>query len=389
MDLRANSLRLAIVTVYVAVLSLTLLASIVTTLAHAQEQGHEQGSFAVGVALRAFVDEGRSNWQGTGPRPLATTIWYPAANGSKLKTPDFSAPQIQKDFVSYPLAEDAAISGQQQKYPFVVLSHGNASLSLSLDWLAYYLASHGYVVAAVNHHGNTAAEPGGPIPQGFGAEWERPKDLSVLIDKMLADPLFGPHIDADQIGAAGHSSGGATVLELAGAIFDPDQIQAFCKTHQVADPNCNLPPVIRDQLEKFAELEKTDPIVEASVKRSHLPYNDPRIKAVFAMAPAIGLGHTDASLGGIRIPVYIVAGRADDITPLETNAERFANLIPTATLTVLPGMVGHATFGSVCTPAGVKDAAWVCHDEKGVNRALVHEQVEQLALLFFESTLTH
>jgi predicted dienelactone hydrolase len=386
MGSHANFSRRATLAMYVVVSSLFLLGFTAATLGHSQEQGHKESS--VGVTVRDFVDEGRSNWQGTGPRPLTTIIWYPAASGSRLKAPDFGASQTQKDFVSYPLAANAAISSEQQKYPLVVLSHGNTSLALSLDWLGYYLASHGYVVAAVNHHGNTAAEPNGPIPQGFGAEWERPRDLSILIDKLLTDPFFGPHIDPNRIGAAGHSSGGATALELAGAIFDPNQIQAFCETNRVADPNCDPPPMIRDQLDKFVALTKTDAIVQASLKRSKLPYSDPRVKAVFAMAPAIGVGHTDTSLRAIRIPVYIVAGRADDITPLPTNAERFANLIPAATLTVLPGMVGHATFGSLCTPAGLKDMAWVCHDENGVDRALVHEQVERLALSFFQSTLT-
>lgn len=387
MELHANPSRHPALTLYGAVGPLLLLGLVATALAHTQEQGHQESSLSVGVAARAFVDEERSNWQGTGPRPLTTIIWYPAAAGSKLKAPDFAAPLIQKYFVSYPLASDAAISAELQRYPLVVLSHGNTSLALSLDWLGYYLASHGYIAAAVNHHGNTAAEPNGPIAQGFGAEWERPRDLSVRIDKLLRDPFFGPHIDANRIGAAGHSSGGATVLESAGAIFDPNQIQAFCKTNRVADPNCDPPPMIRDQLERFAALTKTDPVVEASLKRSNLPYKDPRVKAVFAMAPAIGVGHTDASLRAIQIPVYIVAGRADDLTPLPTNAERFANLIPTATLTILPGMVGHATFGSLCTPLGLKDTGWGCRDENGVNRALVHDEVEQLALLFFQSTL--
>jgi hypothetical protein len=85
-----------------------------------------------------------------------------------------------------------------------------------------------------------------------------------------------------------------------------------------------------------------------------------------------------------------VAGRADYITPLATNAERFADLIPTATLTILPGMVGHATFGSLCTPAGLKSTDWVnwvCHDEEGVDRALVHEEVERIALSFFQGAV--
>jgi hypothetical protein len=157
-ELHANLSRRAALTLYATVVPLFLFGFIATTLAHAQEQGHKESSFSVRVAVRAFVDEGRSNWQGTGPRPLTTIIWYPAASGSKLKAPDFGAPQIQKYFVSYPLAADAAISAERQKYPLVVLSHGNTSLALSLDWLGYYLASHGYVVAAVNHHGNTAAE---------------------------------------------------------------------------------------------------------------------------------------------------------------------------------------------------------------------------------------
>ena len=387
-----DSLKAAQVVIRVTafLLQLFLLGSNLTTLAHAQEKGQKRVSVTVGVALRAFVDETRSSWQGKGPRPLATIIWYPTATGSVLKAPNLSAPDLQQFFVSYPLAENAAISGQQEKYPLVVLSHGNTSSALSLDWFGDYLASHGYIVAAVNHHGNTAAEPGGPLPQGFGAEWERTKDLSVLIDKMLGDPFFGPHLDADRIVAAGHSSGGATVLELAGAVFDPDQIQVFCKSNKVDDPNCDPPPEIRDELAKFAQLNKTDAVVQASVKRSQLPCNDPRIKAVLAMAPAIGVGHSDASLRAIRIPVYILAGRHDSITPPATNAERYADLIPTATLTILPGMVGHATFGSLCTPAGLKATNWVnwvCHDEQGVDRALVHEQVDRIALSFFQSAL--
>lgn len=400
MDGLVDFLRRAIVFCFAAVILPTLATERLATTerlarespagTHAHEPGRDQSSLTVGVALRAFVDETRSNWQGTGPRPLATIIWYPAASGSKLKAPNLGAPELQKYFVSYPLAADAALPTEQKKYPLVVLSHGNTSVATSLDWFGYYLASQGYVVAAVNHHGNTGAEPGGPIPQGFGTQWERPRDLSVLIDKLLSDPVFGPHIDANRIAAAGHSSGGATVLELAGAVFDVDQFHAFCAANPGADNNCDPPPMIRDVLAKFTELSKTDAIVKASVERSHVPYADPRVKAVFAMAPAIGIGHTEASLRAIRTPVYIVAGHADDVTPLATNAGRFADLIPTATLTVLPGRVGHATFGSLCTPAGrsAKEwVTWVCHDEAGVDRARVHEQVEQLALSFFQSAL--
>ena len=59
----------------------------------------------------------------------------------------------------------------------------------------------------------------------------------MLIDKLLADPRFGPRIDATRIGAAGFSLGGYTVLALAGARLSRDQWERFCAEHP-DDPNC-------------------------------------------------------------------------------------------------------------------------------------------------------
>ena len=56
-------------------------------------------------------------------------------------------------------------------------------------WLGHYLASRGYIVAALNHHGNTASEKQ-PAAQGFLLVWERPRDLTVVLDKLLADSFF-------------------------------------------------------------------------------------------------------------------------------------------------------------------------------------------------------
>jgi predicted dienelactone hydrolase len=118
-----------------------------------------------------------------------------------------------------------------------------------LDWLGYFLATRGYIVVAVNDHGDTAVENWGPRPQGFATPWERAKDLSVVIDKMLADRFFGPHFDTSRIGAAGHSAGGASVIELAGAILNPTQIEAWCKSNNGAGANCHLPPMIQQRID--------------------------------------------------------------------------------------------------------------------------------------------
>ena len=38
-----------------------------------------------GVANREFVDISRSNWLGTGPRPVRSVIWYPAEKGDQQR----------------------------------------------------------------------------------------------------------------------------------------------------------------------------------------------------------------------------------------------------------------------------------------------------------------
>src|SRR5688572_21216065 len=190
----------------------------------------------VGFETREFADEDRSNWQNTGPRPLSTVIWYPAAAGSPLTVPEVGDPAWRPFFVQRRFAVAAPLSAQAQRYPIVLLSHGSTSVNLSLGWLGAYLAEHGSIAADVNHPGNTGAE-GPPLSQGFLAPWERAGDLSALLERMLADQKFGSHIDTRRVFAAGHSAGGATVIMLAGGVFSGDEIAKFCAS-AAADASC-------------------------------------------------------------------------------------------------------------------------------------------------------
>jgi predicted dienelactone hydrolase len=112
-------------------------------------------------------------------------------------------------------------------------------------------------------------------------------------------------------------------------------------------------------------------------------YRDDRIKKVFAIAPALGSGFTKTGLNKIRVPVFIVIGQADKVTPLMTNAQRYTNLIKGARLTVLPGEIGHYTFLAECNAHG-KAVIDICRDAEPIDRAMVHRQVAQLAFEFFE-----
>jgi predicted dienelactone hydrolase len=334
----------------------------------------------VGFETREFVDEARSNWQNTGHRPLSTVIWYPASASSPLTVPQVGDPASRPYFVQRSFAVKAPLSTQATSYPLVLLSHGSTSVNLSLAWLGAYLAEHGYIAAAVNHHGNTGAE-GQLLSQGFMAQWERAGDLSALLDLMLADPTFGSHIDKNRVFAAGHSAGGATVIMLAGAQFSGDEMGKFCNS-TAADASCGSRESIDKAIAELDKLRTSDPAVQASLARAARSYRDERIRAVASMAPAVGPAFTEATLHAIAVPVFIVTAKVDAVTPPPTNSLRFARFIPDARLLTVPGNANHMTFGNECTDEG-RRALETCRDGEGLDRAQVHELIAQRVLKFF------
>ncbi|MGH9642039.1 MAG: alpha/beta hydrolase family protein, partial [Terriglobales bacterium] len=222
----------------------------------------------------------------------------------------------------------------------------------------------------------------GYTTQGFIEGWERAKDITTVIGDMLADPRFGSKIDADRIGAAGFSYGGYTMMELAGARTDSNRLLAWCDQQKSA---CN-PPEMPDLMDKFKAI-KQQPDVQQSVQHSGDSFRDPRIRAVFAIAPAVARAFTTESLQKIDIPVEIVAGAADPIAPPAENAQFFAVNIKGAKLVILPGGVGHYTFLDVGTEAGKKQLPQFFVDNPGVDREAVHKQVGEMAADFFDKEL--
>jgi predicted dienelactone hydrolase len=277
-------------------------------------------------------------------------------------------------------AKDATLAPAFGKFPMVALSHGTGGSAMQLAWLGTYLAARGYIVVAVNHPGNNAVT-GYTVP-GFVEGWERAKDITTAITEVLADPRFGPKIDADRIGAAGFSYGGYTMMELAGATTDVNRILAWCEQQKGA---CD-PPEMPHLMEKYDAL-KQQPDVQHSVEHAGDSYRDPRIRAVFAIAPAVAHAFTPESLQKITIPVAIVAGAADHLAPPADNAQFFAANIRNANLTILPGGVGHYTFLDVGTEAGKKQLPQLFVDNPGVDREAVHNQVAEMAAEFFDKQL--
>ena len=181
--------------------------------------------------------------------------------------------------------------------------------------------------------------------------WERARDLSAVIDGMLSDPTFMPRIDRQRIGAAGFSLGGYTMIAIARGITSLAHYQEFCASAQ-ADISCQSPPEFGDLRAKAKALADSDAAYRSALAGDSRSYRDARVRAMFAMAPALGPAFLPESLERIEIPVAIVAGAADTIAPVGSNARCDAAHMRQGELTIFPGNVGHYVFTVDCTSAG-------------------------------------
>lgn len=315
--------------------------------------------YPVGMTQVEYVDPA------DGGRPLNYMLIYPAA-------PDSAATPV-KIFLSTNLHmyQDAPVAADGRKHPLVVFSHGAGGNGAGYAWFGEYLASHGYFVAMVYHYrANTYDSSALYVRNRL---WQRPRDIGLHITHLLEDEAWGPRIDPDRIGVAGHSQGGFTALWIGGAAVNPDRFVAYQRRWK---ENLVVPAYLREQMRLDAE--------PARDVRDH------RIKAAFAMAPGDiqGFGMDEAGLRQMAIPAYIIVGAGDTTTPPEENAGFAAKYIPHAELDVLPVQVGHEIFGNECDEVGRDNYPEACIDAPGVDRASLHAYIGNAALRFFDTKLT-
>ncbi len=349
--------------------------------AQKKEKNQPPTDFKAGVTSRVFHPKVQRNWRGAQHQELRVTVWYPAAENA-VETQQMIGPPDAPLFLAGKAAEHAAMAPALDERPLIVLSHGTGGSAMQMAWLGTALARAGYIAAAVNHPGNNALEP--YTAEGFVLWWERATDLSEVIDGMLADPEFGPKIDKDRIGAAGFSIGGYTVLALGGARADISVITDLCKQQPDA-PVCHVPEMkeMGTPEQMLAAVRKTSGV---SLARSDESYLDPRVHAIVAIAPAVGMTLTRDSLRAMKVPVFLIVGSADPIATPKDNADLIRSRMHRARETVLPN-VAHYTFLDVCTAQGKKELGVFCDDPPGVDREAVHTEVEEMAVGFFDREL--
>jgi len=175
-----------------------------------------RGRFPVGVRTIEGRDTARN-------RLLPCEIWYPATSrhaGQDLSSATQDAFTVRGAARTQPAVRDAA--AEPGTYPLIAFSHASGAGRRSATFLCTHLASHGYVVAAMDHSEvvvpelgrveNETAEHKNARLQALIAS--RLPDVRFLLDHLLTTAAWesDARIDQTRIGLVGHSFGGWTVL---------------------------------------------------------------------------------------------------------------------------------------------------------------------------------
>jgi predicted dienelactone hydrolase len=253
------------------------------------------------------------------------------------------APERREHFGPYPLAVaiDAPVEGEG--LPLVVISHGNNGSPWTHRGLAVHLARAGFVVALLEHPGNSRSD--GSLA-GTAANLEnRPRHVRVVLDAVFADERLGKRL-ASAVGVIGHSIGGYTALAVAGG-------RPSTLPHEVPDGQARAIPVVRD----------------------------PRVRALVLLAPASVWFLPEGALADVELPILMRTAEHDAHAPV-MHAEIILRGVADRRRIdhrVVPG-AGHFSFQSPFPPAMTRPEFPPSQDPAGFDRVafqpVLHAEIE-------------
>jgi predicted dienelactone hydrolase len=315
-------------------------------------QAQERGGRHVGVQESVWKDAKRN-------RTIKTAIWYPtSAPAGTIRYMSVFSGRAKKD---------APID--KGTFPLLLVSHGTMGHRYNQYYLSEFLASHGYIVAAVEHPLDNYSDD--TDAHTIRNLWNRPKDVSFVLTQMLERSAFAGSIDSSKIGVIGHSLGGYTALVLAGAVPNRSHIIKLCASPGEFKPICDK---VKDELRQWSEGKYYD----------YTQLHDPRFKAAFAMAPGVPFAFKKPDMERVRIPIFIVVSGKDEI--LHGEEKRYAKIFPTPPEWLELPDAGHFVYLMEC-PFFVRILAWIPCRDIGVPRSKIHPKLQKAALSFFERRL--
>jgi predicted dienelactone hydrolase len=252
------------------------------------------------------------------------------------------------------VAPGAPVTPAQLK-GLILLSHGTGGTEMGHHNLATRLARDGYLVAALRHPGDNWEDRSMVASGRYFSE--RPRQLSRVLDALLASPEWGPRIAAERIGAVGHSAGGYSVLALAGGQAEPQRAAQHCRTVQDDPGFCSL---AKGPAASQGTGVPTVPVASATAPQQaeRVSVPDPRIRAVVALAP-MAVVFTPESLAAITVPVRVIVAEHDAVLNGKYHGGHVVANLPKAQASTAAG-AGHFAFmaqSSYALPSAAGDAA--------------------------------
>ncbi len=266
----------------------------------------EKGNYDVGVktieaAYPAKVKDIAGNEV---ERSLTLEVWYPAASSAQKATYINETRSGQVFEVQADASRDAPIAAADTDFPVIVISHGYTGYRTLMFYLGEHLASHGYVVAAIDHTDSTnkdvnfAENPYSGFPSTL---LNRSRDQVLALNSISENTFFKESVDASKAGVIGYSMGGYGAVSTVGGCyaFNDQTAATFTGTQ---DPKTAA--LIKEALNTCAG-------GKASSEEAL-----PAWKAALALALWGGQHQLFdvQSLNNIKIPVLYVAGDNDDIS---------------------------------------------------------------------------
>ncbi|MFE4108349.1 alpha/beta hydrolase [Almyronema epifaneia] len=267
----------------------------------------------------------------------------------------------------------------RQAAPIVVLSHGLGGDRTTLAYLARHLASHGFAVAVVEHPGSSAEQItnllAGRANQVIAPEElvQRPLEIQTLLDSLerqaAADPLLAARLNFQQVGILGQSLGAYTTLAIAGAAINRPQLESSC------------PPSF-DSLNVSLLLQ----CLALQLPAQTPDLADERIKAAIAINPLGSAIFGKAGYRQIEIPLMLVSGSSDTVTPaLAEQIRPFTWLMKPQRYLLL--MQGGTHFSTLDDAVEGEGAIPVPETVIGPDPALAKRYMQAISLAFFKTYL--
>ncbi|KZK17067.1 hypothetical protein A3962_03915 [Meiothermus taiwanensis] len=317
-----------------------------------------RGSAVVGVRTLQLTDPSRQN------RSITVEVWYPASGVQQNTVYQSAIGQTPVRIAGRANRDAAPASG---RFPLIVASHGQPGTRFQFAYLNEHLASRGFVVAALDHPGSTYQT------------LTQPNYISSIVDRPL-DILFAigavaqqiPSADASNVGLLGYSYGGYSVINAAGAGLDGAALGEYCRASNNEGPCFALP--------FFAQLE--------AQRGARIAQPDPRIKAVFAMAPYGQPWVGARSLANLKVPLFVAAGEADDVATYRRDALEYFRQAGSQDKYLLTLVAAQHNPFVECPPEvrGREEDYWRCFEPVwDMERA--HDLVKHFATAFFRRFL--